>query len=127
MTVFSGSMEVQEFSMRNDVEPKTKVYGKPLTERERRSIQKQDRRGNIDVDDEKLFRLGLAPNPKGIFIANIWYNGKTMDAVKDRDQAVEILMECHDVTFMNELKMWLIGMSDLNEGEAKNLPTQSKP
>lgn len=126
MAIFSGSMEVQEFSMKDDVDPKTKVYGRPLTERERRNITVQ-KRGQVEIDEQKLYRTGLAPNSDGVLIANINHNGKFIKEVKDRDEAVEILLECRDGVFMNELKMWLAGLSDLTEIEVKNLKSQSKP
>ena len=127
MAVFSGSVEVQEFSMKNDEEPKTKVYGKPLTERERRQVITQNRRGVTDLDEHKLYNLGLCANGEGIFIANIFRDGKSLKEVKSKDEAVDLLMGCRDVVFMNELKSWLIGMSELDEGEAKNFKLQSKP
>ena len=73
MAVYSGSMDIQEFSMRDDEEPKTKVYGRPLTERQRQTIMKTSRRGDFNIDEAKLFALGLAPNDKGIFISNIYF------------------------------------------------------
>ena len=127
MAVYSGSMEIQEFSMRDDEEPKTKVYGRPLTERQRQTIMKTSRRGDFNIDEGKLFALGLAPTDKGVFISNIYFDGSIHETVKDKDLAVEMLMSCRDVTFMNELKTWLIGMSELDEGEAKNFKSRSKP
>jgi len=127
MAVFSGSMEVQEFSMKEDVEPKTKVYGRPLTEGQRRMIMSRDKRGNTSIDESKLFNLGLAANEKGVYISNIFYNGEVVAEVKDKDLAIEILTSCRDAVFMNEMKLWLAGMSTLDEGEIKNLKSQSSP
>jgi len=127
MARYSGSMEVQEFSMRDDEEPKTKVYGRPLTERQRQTIMKTSRGGDFNIDENKLFSLGLTPNSKGVIISDIYFDDTLHETVKDKDLAVEMLMSCRDVTFMNELKSWLIGMSELNEGEAKNFKSRSKP
>ena len=124
MAIKSGIIEVQSFSMKDDEEPKTIVYGKPLTERQRKSVMRT-RRGEIEIDTIKLLEKGLAPDEKGVYIRNIVVGDKMLKEVKDKDTAVKILSEVTDLIFLESLKSWLMGMSVLDEAEIKNLKLSS--
>lgn len=124
MAIKSGIIEVQAFSLKDDEEPKTIVYGKPLTERQRKSVMRT-RRGEIEIDTIKLLEKGLAQDEKGVYIRNIVVGDKMLKEVKDKEAAVKILSEVTDLVFLESLKSWLMGMSVLDEAEIKNLKLSS--
>jgi len=126
MAIKSAEVDVQSFFLQSDDEPRTIVYGKPLTEGERRRCLKT-KRGEVTIDEQKLFRLGLAQSDKGSFIDNIYHKGKLLKKVDTIELALEVLEECNDLLFMQELKSWLLGMTDLTDGQVLKVNFQSKP
>jgi len=124
MAIKSGIIEVQAFSLIDDEDPKTVVYGKPMSERQRKSVM-YFKKGDMVIDTVRLYNHALTANDKGVFIENIYYNGKFLKEVKDKEQAVEILLNIKNLEFTESLKAWLLGMSSLDEVEIKNSVGQS--
>lgn len=106
----------------------TKISFKPLSKREHdeymdsltefkrnKVVSKANKAGEL------LFKRSLYAQPDGVFIYNAEKDGKHVPEIKDKDFAVEYLLEMADIDTANEIEQAMRGVSTLEDEEEKNL------
>ena|SRR5882672_9566106 len=105
----------------------TTVNFTPLTKREYDEwqeslveIKRNKMKSNLAKATELLFRKCLTADEKQAFILNWDIEGKVVDLITDRDQAVDLLMHCRSIDAINEIEAGMRGSFTLDEDEEKN-------
>lgn len=123
--------EIQSFipsKEKNDKQPTT-IFYIPLSKGKYDSymdklteVKKNKVISKFDQASRILFELCLAPNPaKGnAYILNAMIDGKPIDMITDKAQAIDYLLGLEDIESANEIVDRLRGSFSLTEDEEKN-------
>lgn len=113
-------LKESEFPTRVSFKPLSKrehdEYMDSLTEFKRNKVvSKANKAGEL------LFKKALVAQSDGVFIYNAYMDGKHIPEIKDKDIAVEYLLQMADIDTANEIEQNMRGVSTLEDDEEKNL------
>jgi hypothetical protein len=80
-----------------------------------------------DKSYEYLLQSTLTANADGVFILNAMVDGVATDEIKDKDKAIQFLLNMEDLLTASEIEGVLRGVSIMSDEETKNSGTPSEP
>ena len=105
----------------------TAIYFKRLSKREYdhytgtlAEIRRGKFHSKIDEATKLLFEKCLCQNSEGVIVENAMVEGKFVEKITDKSQAVEFLLELGDIESAGEIELAMKGQSVLSEEEEKN-------
>lgn len=130
----SGTFDTVEFipSMeKKDPKPLT-VYFRPLTKAEYDSYTNslgEFKKNKFISKGHLAFQIlcdkSLTANKDGVFLKNVWLDGKFLETVTEKSTAVTALFGLQNVDCANEIELAMKSQSTLDEDEIKNSDGQS--